>query len=132
MQYIRMNIQMFMGLHYNRMNLVMNNVFNVQEFCSFFIVFWNPWKDRFYIGKFRYLESIELLLEMLYITTDVGYVAFLYRKRLFSMINELPTVYEVVSGRKSTKEKITSVNGTNNAKSSVKKVMMRHVRGNIM
>jgi hypothetical protein len=38
------------------------------------------------------------------------------------MINELPTVYEVVSGRKAAKEKTTPVNGTNNTKSSIKKV----------
>lgn len=41
------------------------------------------------------------------------------RKRLFGMINELPTVYEVVSGRKSIKEKPTITNGTSKAKSGM-------------
>ncbi|KAH7290938.1 hypothetical protein KP509_30G070100 [Ceratopteris richardii] len=56
-------------------------------------------------------------------------VAFFYcarfnkqeRKRLFGMINELPTVYEVVSGRKAIKEKQAMANGVNKTKSVLKK-----------
>ncbi|KAH7432662.1 hypothetical protein KP509_07G032800 [Ceratopteris richardii] len=56
-------------------------------------------------------------------------VAFFYcarfnkqeRKRLFGMINELPTVYEVVSGRKSIKEKPIATNGASKVKPSIKK-----------
>ncbi|KAH7445478.1 hypothetical protein KP509_01G011000 [Ceratopteris richardii] len=43
------------------------------------------------------------------------------RKRLFGMINELPTVYEVVSGRRSAKEKAPSNNGSHKAKTTSKK-----------
>lgn len=43
------------------------------------------------------------------------------RKRLFTMINELPTIYEVVSGRKPIKEKSAVINGANKTKSSTKK-----------
>ncbi|MCO5561682.1 hypothetical protein L7F22_015304 [Adiantum nelumboides] len=56
-------------------------------------------------------------------------VAFFYcarfnkqdRKRLFGMINELPTVYEVVSGRKPVKEKVSTSNGNSKLKASAKK-----------
>lgn len=41
------------------------------------------------------------------------------RKRLFSMINELPTILEVVSGSKQPKEKLAASNG-NKTKASVK------------
>lgn len=43
------------------------------------------------------------------------------RKRLFGMINELPTVYEVVSDRKLVKEKSHPNNGSNKPKISIKK-----------
>lgn len=41
------------------------------------------------------------------------------RKRLFGMINELPTVYEVVSERKFVKEKSMVTNGNSKAKSGM-------------
>ena len=47
------------------------------------------------------------------------------RKRLFGLINELPTVYEVVSGRKSTKEK--AINTTNG--SSTKEKTINNING---
>ncbi|BBM96932.1 hypothetical protein Mp_1g01670 [Marchantia polymorpha subsp. ruderalis] len=50
------------------------------------------------------------------------------RKRLFNMINELPTVFDVVTGKKPVKEK-TSVNNTgggNKAKSTGSKVTTSH------
>lgn len=37
---------------------------------------------------------------------------FLCRKRLFSMINELPTVFEVVTERKHVKEQLTADSGS--------------------
>lgn len=43
------------------------------------------------------------------------------RKRLFGMINELPTVYEVVSGRKAVKEKAPTNNGSSKPKAPIKK-----------
>ncbi|KAI5061084.1 hypothetical protein GOP47_0023589 [Adiantum capillus-veneris] len=43
------------------------------------------------------------------------------RKRLFGMINELPTVYEVVSGGKPVKEKASTNNGNSKLKVTAKK-----------
>lgn len=40
------------------------------------------------------------------------------------MINELPTVYEVVSGRKAVKEKAPTNNGSSKPKVPIKKVML--------
>lgn len=44
------------------------------------------------------------------------------RKRLFSMINDLPTVFEVVTDRKQTKEKTNSDNSGSKSKPSGKRV----------
>lgn len=43
------------------------------------------------------------------------------RKRLFSLINDLPTIYEVVTGKKSVKDKGSVDNGANKSKSSTKR-----------
>lgn len=44
---------------------------------------------------------------------------FTNRKRLFSLINDLPTVFEVVTGRKPTKDK-PSVDGGSKSRNNTK------------
>lgn len=78
--------------------------------------------DRF---SFSFIWYLGQFIRFLQITLCLILIIFGCRKRLFNMINELPTIFEVVSGnvKKQTKEKSSITNhGSNKSKSSSKAV----------
>jgi hypothetical protein len=72
-----------------------------------------------YIIPFCFLPFLFCISYFLFDHNKEVFCLSLNRKRLFSLINDLPTVFEVVTGRKPTKDK-PSVDGGSKSKNSTK------------
>ena len=72
-----------------------------------------------YIIPFCFLPFLFCISYLLFDHNKEVFCLSLNRKRIFSLINDLPTVFEVVTGRKPTKDK-PSVDGGSKSKNSTK------------
>lgn len=96
-----------------------------KDFADFSLTYLIIEKENFFQSSFSFSCFLILLLSLLLVNLyseviDQNLCIWFNRKRLFSLINELPTVYEVVTGRKPLKDKPGVDSGSKSKSNKVK------------
>lgn len=81
---------------------------------------------KLWFDELCFVPCFVLLFRMLSCSGDHNdlFVVSLYRKRLFSLINDLPTLFEVITGRKPSKDKPSMDSGSKSRNSTKVKLLI--------